>query len=273
MPFSDFHGNTEVHRLRDMLARKRFPHAVILSGARGSGKYTLALMLAQALNCLRPSHLPACIWSPFCILFWRFWRPVWPLITTAVEWCILWPGCWLACLCYKANSRSCHDRLIRGGAAGYHPGARTEVVCRTCRDLICNWLVDTCGFDLHMAGFAWRLTQFPVGRIFARPVKQGLAHLAAGSAVSWNCRRLLFEGLCRTGNRGNIVDRLRLSAWRRGEPIIATRIMAATIYHLGNPYGRSDISRRSGCRGSLWRLSLRAAAGRDRMAQRAPLLW
>jgi DNA polymerase-3 subunit delta' len=57
MPFSDFHGNTEtVHRLRDMLARKRFPHAVILSGARGSGKYTLALMLAQALNCLAPTE-------------------------------------------------------------------------------------------------------------------------------------------------------------------------------------------------------------------------
>ncbi|HEY2423138.1 MAG TPA: hypothetical protein VGH55_03485 [Chthoniobacterales bacterium] len=55
MGFSDFHGNAEtVHRLRDMLARKRFPHAVILSGARGSGKYTLALMLAQALNCLNP---------------------------------------------------------------------------------------------------------------------------------------------------------------------------------------------------------------------------
>jgi DNA polymerase-3 subunit delta' len=35
-----------------MLARERFPHAVVLSGARGSGKYTLALMLAQALNCL-----------------------------------------------------------------------------------------------------------------------------------------------------------------------------------------------------------------------------
>jgi DNA polymerase III subunit delta' len=55
MPFSDFHGNAEtVHRLRDMLARERFPHAVILAGARGSGKYTLALMLAQALNCLVP---------------------------------------------------------------------------------------------------------------------------------------------------------------------------------------------------------------------------
>jgi DNA polymerase-3 subunit delta' len=55
MSFSDFRGNDEtVHRLRDMLARNRFPHAVILSGAQGSGKYTLALMLAQALNCLAP---------------------------------------------------------------------------------------------------------------------------------------------------------------------------------------------------------------------------
>src|SRR6202167_6536336 len=57
MPFSDFHGNAEIaHRLRDMLARERFPHAVVLSGARGSGKYTLALMLAQALNCLAPTE-------------------------------------------------------------------------------------------------------------------------------------------------------------------------------------------------------------------------
>jgi DNA polymerase-3 subunit delta' len=56
MSFSDFHGNADtVHRLRDMLARNRFPHAVVLSGARGSGKYTLALMLAQTLNCLAPT--------------------------------------------------------------------------------------------------------------------------------------------------------------------------------------------------------------------------
>jgi DNA polymerase-3 subunit delta' len=54
--FSDFHGNAEiVHRLRDMLARERFPHAVVLAGGHGSGKYTLALMLAQALNCLTSS--------------------------------------------------------------------------------------------------------------------------------------------------------------------------------------------------------------------------
>lgn len=39
-----------------MLARDRFPHAVVLSGAPGSGKYTLALMLAQALNCLAPTQ-------------------------------------------------------------------------------------------------------------------------------------------------------------------------------------------------------------------------
>ncbi len=57
MSFSDFHGNAEtVQRLREILARERFPHAVILSGARGAGKYTLALMLAQAWNCLTPPH-------------------------------------------------------------------------------------------------------------------------------------------------------------------------------------------------------------------------
>ena len=53
MSFSDFVGNSEVvQRLREMLARDHFPHAVILAGAQGSGKYTLALMLARAMNCL-----------------------------------------------------------------------------------------------------------------------------------------------------------------------------------------------------------------------------
>ncbi|HUA14181.1 MAG TPA: DNA polymerase III subunit delta' [Verrucomicrobiae bacterium] len=54
--FSDFHGNSEiVLRLREMLARDHLPHAIVLAGGRGSGKYTLALMLAQALNCLHPT--------------------------------------------------------------------------------------------------------------------------------------------------------------------------------------------------------------------------
>jgi len=55
MPFSDFHGNSEiVQRLREMLGRDHLPHAVVLAGGQGSGKYTLALMLAQAMNCLNP---------------------------------------------------------------------------------------------------------------------------------------------------------------------------------------------------------------------------
>src|SRR6478609_1990555 len=37
-----------------MLARDRFPQAVVLAGPAGSGKYTLALMLAKAINCLSP---------------------------------------------------------------------------------------------------------------------------------------------------------------------------------------------------------------------------
>ena len=55
MPFSDFFGNAEtVRQLRELLGHDRFPQAVILAGPGGSGKYTLALMLAKAMNCLDP---------------------------------------------------------------------------------------------------------------------------------------------------------------------------------------------------------------------------
>jgi DNA polymerase-3 subunit delta' len=54
MPFSTFHGNSGVvHSLREALARDRFPHAAILAGPLGAGKYTLALMLARTMNCLQ----------------------------------------------------------------------------------------------------------------------------------------------------------------------------------------------------------------------------
>jgi len=56
MPFSEFHGNHEVvRRLREMIAHDHFPQAVILAGPPGSGKYTIALMLAKTLNCLNPT--------------------------------------------------------------------------------------------------------------------------------------------------------------------------------------------------------------------------
>ncbi len=55
MGFQDFLGNTStVTHLRESIRVGRFPHSLILAGPRGAGKYTLALMLARAFNCLQP---------------------------------------------------------------------------------------------------------------------------------------------------------------------------------------------------------------------------
>ena len=55
MGFSEFLGNqATVTRLRESISAARFPHSLILAGPRGAGKYTLALMLAQAISCLNP---------------------------------------------------------------------------------------------------------------------------------------------------------------------------------------------------------------------------
>jgi DNA polymerase-3 subunit delta' len=55
--FSEFLGNTAtVTHLRESIAADRFPQAMILAGPKGSGKYTLALMLARAVNCLNRSE-------------------------------------------------------------------------------------------------------------------------------------------------------------------------------------------------------------------------
>jgi DNA polymerase-3 subunit delta' len=52
--FQEFLGNTAtVTHLRESVRAGRFPHSLILAGPRGAGKYTLALMLAQAVNCLK----------------------------------------------------------------------------------------------------------------------------------------------------------------------------------------------------------------------------
>src|SRR6202521_451614 len=52
--FSEFIGNARtVAALRGMLAGGRVPHAMLFSGPRGVGKFTLARMFAQAANCER----------------------------------------------------------------------------------------------------------------------------------------------------------------------------------------------------------------------------
>ena len=59
--FNDFLGNSAaVEHLRTAIAAGRLPHSIILSGAAGAGKYTLALMLAMAVECERQ---PRDLWS------------------------------------------------------------------------------------------------------------------------------------------------------------------------------------------------------------------
>jgi len=52
--FADFHGNARiVTALRGMLSAEHVPHAMLFTGPRGVGKFTLARMFAQAANCER----------------------------------------------------------------------------------------------------------------------------------------------------------------------------------------------------------------------------
>jgi DNA polymerase-3 subunit delta' len=59
--FNDFLGNSAaVEHLRTAIAAGRLPHSLILAGPSGAGKYTLALMLAMAVECERQ---PRDLWS------------------------------------------------------------------------------------------------------------------------------------------------------------------------------------------------------------------
>jgi DNA polymerase-3 subunit delta' len=55
--FQEFLGNSAtVTHLRESIRAERFPQSLILAGPSGAGKYTLALMLAKAVNCLDPTE-------------------------------------------------------------------------------------------------------------------------------------------------------------------------------------------------------------------------
>lgn len=59
--YNEFLGNTAaVESLRTAIAAGRLPHALILAGPAGAGKYTLALMLAMTVECERQ---PRDLWS------------------------------------------------------------------------------------------------------------------------------------------------------------------------------------------------------------------
>jgi DNA polymerase-3 subunit delta' len=79
MGFQDFLGNERiVSALRGMLRRDRVPNALLFTGTRGIGKYTLARMFAQAANCERLKD-DFCGECPTCLRLAAFADPQ-PLI-------------------------------------------------------------------------------------------------------------------------------------------------------------------------------------------------
>ena len=69
MRFSDIPGNSHVkERLRDMVATDRLPHALVLEGPGGLGKFALARTLAQYIHCTHrtPDGEP-CGRCPSCV--------------------------------------------------------------------------------------------------------------------------------------------------------------------------------------------------------------
>lgn len=68
---NEFIGNPRaVEILRRAIAQDRLPHAMIFAGPPGVGKCTLALLIAQLLNCLEPAGDSACGRCSPCRRIW-----------------------------------------------------------------------------------------------------------------------------------------------------------------------------------------------------------
>jgi DNA polymerase-3 subunit delta' len=84
MSFKEFLGNERiVAALRGMLASHRVPHAMLFGGPRGVGKYTLAVLFAQAANCERMAD-DACGECAACVSIGQLRNPQ-PLIERGLE--------------------------------------------------------------------------------------------------------------------------------------------------------------------------------------------
>lgn len=68
--FQDVLGQEAVvHGLQNALAKGRFTHAYLFSGPRGTGKTSVARLLARAVNCTQPSEGEPCGKCDFCSAF------------------------------------------------------------------------------------------------------------------------------------------------------------------------------------------------------------
>jgi DNA polymerase-3 subunit delta' len=82
--FGEFFGNERiVAALRGMLREGRVPHAMLFSGPRGVGKFTLARMFAQAANCDEGGD-EFCGKCAVCVAIGRLANPQ-PLVEQALE--------------------------------------------------------------------------------------------------------------------------------------------------------------------------------------------